>query len=221
MGRQLKPLEVDRFRDHKKGLDVPIMLDRNTLDFFGKLTDGHDEIRSKTAAEVKAGLRKAAESYVPYVWRREIWVEPHEPHYGERSYSHTSPPNLDAPVVGLEFSRHVVSTPAGARARQTGWLLEAPWCEPEVMDPTARRADGSTPQIRDVPGPDRSVRVLPYSPELWRGLGLVAERIVAARRQLFELLGRPSLDDDLRALAEGRPLPPALAAGVTGGRVPP
>lgn len=73
MVRPLKPYKVDRVHNHKTGISVDIMLDRDSCEFFGVV--GGKRFTYKTASECKREVRKMISGYEGLKWRKFIEIK--------------------------------------------------------------------------------------------------------------------------------------------------
>jgi hypothetical protein len=196
MTRQLKPQQVSIVEDNVTGISVPIMLDRNTLEFFAQMPEKLT-LRGKDAEELRERVKVALTNRENLNWFSVIDVTVH----GAGSYENN--------VVGFSFKRYWLAR------RNDGAYLQVKWQEyfagfndgsgartaDEVVIPTAKellsrctqRGGDRYPHFEPQPGPgiisvNKECVLLPYTFPLWTKLQKMSEHLTEIRKKLIEML---------------------------------
>jgi len=193
--RRLKPKEVGRITVPKYNISVPLLLDRESLDFFVEFQGR--SVSAKTAEEAKTLGRDLIINTIALEWQSVIEVSLDE-YANERDQSG----RLD-----FDFERFLVATAPwmteGERSRSQPRGLRRDWPPARGAHPLTKEGyeRGADIKVDFMAGRRDGIFRLPYSDETWAGLVRLAKIVRQARRALKKLLGQK----DAAALLAGMP----------------
>lgn len=203
MARKLKPQKVSKVNHRGSGVEVPIYLDRNELDFFADF--GGQRFRTGSAKDLRRELWMTIDVSTHLEWQPVIEVKELCP-FATRADG----------FVGFEAVRFLWAR------RHDGTLARVEWRDKDVAD-KYQHAKTMTVQVQmqeefEPPYRDSQARVatvyLPYTPSLWAGVQELGRGISVLKERLTELL---MTEEGQARLAEvGQAMTKALPAPETG-----
>lgn len=227
MARQLKPQQVDEVRHARLGVAVPVMLDRNTLDFFVVVNGA--EYRAPTAEQIKGDAYWLIDEGGVVVWHPVIEV----------AVRGDDGSGYDTPRAGLDLTadRFYLGRTADGQSLRVSWehgerepgerMARARaltvWSYPDAG--AGHLVDFATlPALRrervfgHLGSAERTTYYLAYTDALWAALGAIAQRIHDTRALLAQLLGTDEGRAHVQTLGAALlplvlPRPGALAPG--------
>lgn len=200
MARKLKPRKVGEVKHKGSGVEVPIFLDRNELDFFADF--GGQTLRDGNAKSLQRRVWMAIDAAIRLDWQPVIEVREMRP-FATPSHG----------FVGFEAGRFLWTR------RHNGTLARVEWRNKDVTDKyayaktmthRAKMVEEFDPPYRDCAG--RAVVIyLPYTDELWNGLQELERAILILKARLTDLLmteeGRARLAEVGQAMLKALPAP--------------
>lgn len=191
MPRKLKPWKTDTVHNHKKGLSVDVMFDRNegAKDFFAEIIPGLI-VRDGTEAGCKAKVREAMSTVGEYEWQQIIIIKRNDPNAWDRDEA------PESAGLGIEYGRHEIAKVPYAKVER---YVERPFYDPTEdewrEEDLATRDNDRNYYTYSGPTSTKEVNryseqgvVLPYTPNLWRGLAKLAGKLNELRDELAALL---------------------------------
>lgn len=157
MTRQLKPIVTAHVHDERLRLDIPIMLDRNTLGFYAVLPGGDERAcGAESADECKRLVKERIRQMTKPDWKPIIAVSVS---MGKEHYLYRASKSYVPPEVGFEMERFEVADVGTAKLRRD-WPRDDPnEAERREQDPLygASRDYGAAGETVRIPYPRRSV----------------------------------------------------------------
>lgn len=177
MGRHLKPLKVEDFIDMKRRIQVDLMLDRNTKQFFAEVQ--LEKIEAPSIEQLREKVREKVAMWTPLEWRRVIEIEVGgEPN--ESSWAYRKTIGEHKAQVEVEFCRLEL-----AQGMDGDWM-QRPFAE-DLNEDKREQQEHQPLKFAESCARWRMEKHVPFSDAAWLTLIEIDKAIHSARERLKKL----------------------------------